>query len=68
MQTWTTKVLYNFVVVTSYKISTDQEILRFELGPITLFSELAIWVLLGSFAIYPNLFHKTLKSPNIKVA
>jgi hypothetical protein len=54
--------------VTPNKIFTDQEILRLELGMITLFLELAIWVLLGSFAIYPNLFHKTWKSPNIKVA
>jgi hypothetical protein len=54
--------------VTPDKISTYQEIFGLKLGLITLFSELAIWVPFGSFAIYTNLFHKTWKSPNIKVA
>jgi hypothetical protein len=54
--------------VTHDKILMDQEILRLELGLITMFSGLALWVLLGPFAIYSNLFHKTWKFPIIKVA
>jgi hypothetical protein len=55
-------------VVTHDKILIDQEIQRLEVGMFTLFSELSIWVLLGSFAIYSNFHHKTWKSPNMKVA
>jgi hypothetical protein len=53
--------------VTHDKIPIDQEILRLELGLITLFSELGIWVLFEFFAIYPKLLHKTCKFPNMKV-
>jgi hypothetical protein len=35
--------------VTHGKISIDQEVLGLELGELTLFSELAIWVPLGPF-------------------
>jgi hypothetical protein len=53
--------------VTHDKIHIDQEIVRLELGLITLSSGLGIWVLFDLFAIYPNLLHKTWKSPNMKV-
>jgi hypothetical protein len=62
------RYLYNFVVMTHNKILTDQEISRLELGLLTLFSELSVWLLLGSFAIYSNFHHKTLKFPNMNVA
>jgi hypothetical protein len=54
--------------VTHDKIPIDQEILRLELGLITLFSELGIWVLFDLFANYPKSLYKTRKYPNMKVA
>jgi hypothetical protein len=46
----------------------DQEILGHKLGLISLISELSHMGALGTFANYSNLFHKTWKSPNVKVA
>jgi hypothetical protein len=55
-------------VVTYDKFLMDQKIQRLDVGLLTLFSELSIWVLFDLFAIYSNLLHKTWKSPNMKVA
>jgi hypothetical protein len=54
--------------VTHDKILIDQEIQGLGVGLITLFFRVKHMGALGSFAIYPNLLHKTLKSPNMKVA
>jgi hypothetical protein len=54
--------------VTHGKISLDQEIIGLEFGQLTLHFRVNIGVLLGPFAIYSNLLHKTWKSPNVKVA
>jgi hypothetical protein len=54
-------------MVTHDKILIDQDIQRLEVGLVTLFFRVKHMGALGSFAIYPNLHHRTWKSRYMKV-